>query len=85
MFSLVGKVAYTPGAGYYDDRTNVAQLACNALVQYRLTLRFPPGTLFSSSENNSIKGLVRASDMDLLDARMIAEICAFRRSSVHNL
>src|SRR5256885_6824794 len=85
MFSLVGKVACTPGAGYYDDWTDVAQLARNALVQYRLALRFPPGTLLSSSENNSIKGLVRTSDMDLLDARMVAEVCSFRRSSVHNL
>ena len=82
VFSLVSEVACAPGAGYDDDRADVAQLTCNAPGQYWLALRFPPGALLARVEDNSLKGLVRAGDMNFLDAWMVAEVRSFRSSTV---
>src|SRR5260370_38973123 len=84
MFALISNVTGTPGARYNDDRTDIAQLTCNAPGQQRFMLSLACRPFRAGTEDNSVKGLVRTRNVDLVYSWMITEVGAFDRSSVHN-
>src|ERR1051326_2453842 len=84
MFGLIGNVTVTPGARYNDDRADIAQLTCNAPGQQGFVLHLAYRPFRAGTEDNSVKGLVRACNVDLVYARVVTEVSALSCSSVHN-
>src|SRR5438270_6367620 len=79
VFGLIGYVTGTPGTRYNDDRTDIAQLACDALAQQGCMFRLADCAFRTGTEDNSVKGLVRTRDVDLVNSWMVTEVGTLRR------
>src|SRR5579875_2017574 len=79
---LIGKIARCPGAGNDDKRADIAKLASDTLVDQGLASRFASSPLGAGAEDDGLVGFVRASDVNLLDAWMLAKVGPFFGASI---
>src|SRR5436305_10080405 len=83
MFALISNVTGTAGARDNDDRTDIAQLTCDTPGQKGFMLSLACRPFRTGTEDNSVKGLVRTRNVDLVYSWMVTKVGAFGRSSVH--
>ena len=65
MLGVIGDIALAPRTGHDDNRTDISELAGDRLVQQRSVGRFTRRALGPSAEDDGVKRLVRAGDVDI--------------------
>src|SRR5690349_9040467 len=82
MLGLILDVARAPVPRHDDHWADVAQFAGDALGEQRLSAGFTRGALGARTPDNGVESLIRAGDVDLLNAGMITQVRALLRPAV---
>ena len=82
VLGLIGDIARAPGPGTTITGLTLPSSPVMRLCKQRLARRLARRALRARTPDDGVEGLIRAGDMDLVHAGMLAEIRALRRAAV---